>query len=204
MIYKMIGGLALLFFLMGCGGEVKQLKMRDTGLSLTEPNQGLKTVEFPKGTWTGGASKEQAGSLAQLFVDSHNMAMGEFSKLRDSQESIKTAQEALKNSSQRLEETNRRILEAAQKHQETAQQTLQKIEELSKKQGTGEITLFYSAGTEYPKGEFPGIRPPGPICRFSLQGKQGQEHSIHQLRQRLGLRTPKGQYETGQGTGGVS
>ena len=146
MLYRMIGGLALLFFLMGCGGEVKQLKMRDTGLSVTEPNQGLKTVEFPKGSWTGGASKEQAGTLAQLFVDSHNMAMGEFSKLRDSQESIKTAQEALKNSSQRLEETNRLILEAAQKHQETAQKTLQKIEELSKKQGTGEITLFYSAG----------------------------------------------------------
>lgn len=151
MIYKMMGGIAVLFFLFGCGGEVKQLQMRDTSLNVTEPEQGMKTVEFPKGTWTGGASTNQAGTLAQLFVTSHNMAMMQFSKLQDSQDSIK---EALKNSSQRLEETNRLILEnaqkqqeAAQKHQEVAEKTLQKIEEVSREQGTGQITLFYPAGT---------------------------------------------------------
>jgi hypothetical protein len=154
MIYKMMGGIAVLFFLFGCGGEVKQLQMRDTSLNVTEPDQGMKTVEFPKGTWTGGASTNQAGTLAQLFVNSHNMAMRQFSKLQDSQDSIKTAQEALKNSSQRLEETNRLILEAAQKqqeaaqkNQEVAQKTLQKIEEVSREQGTGQITLFYPVGT---------------------------------------------------------
>jgi hypothetical protein len=154
MIYKMMGGIAILFFLFGCAGEVKQLQMRDTSLNTTDANQGMKTIEFPKGTWTGAASTKQAGSLAQLFVNSHNMAMMHFSKLQDAQDSIKTAQEALKNSTQRLEETNRLILEtaqkqqeAAQKQQEVAQKTLQKIEEMSREQGTGQITLFYQVGT---------------------------------------------------------
>jgi hypothetical protein len=82
------------------------------------------------------------------------MAISEFSKLRESQETIRTSQEAirttqeaLKSSTQRLEETNLKILEAAQKHQDNAKKTLEKIEELSKKQGSGEITLFFPAGT---------------------------------------------------------
>jgi hypothetical protein len=146
MKYKVLLAIAVFLFSLGCAGEVKQLQMRDTSLTPSDPNQGMKTVEFPKGTCLGGASTEQAGSLAQTFVDSHNMAMQEFSKLRDSQESMKNSQEALKSTTQRLEESNRQILESAQKHQESAQMTLVKIEELSKKQGTGEITLFYPVG----------------------------------------------------------
>ncbi len=152
MIYKMMSGIVVLFFLIGCGGEVKQLQMRDASLKTTEPNQGMKTVEFPKGTWTGGSSTKQAGSLAELFVNSHNMAMSEFSKLQDSQDAIKSTQEALKSSTQRLEESNRLILEAAQKHQEVAQKTLEKIEEVSRAQGTGQITLFYPVGVNKLQG----------------------------------------------------
>ncbi|MCJ7832838.1 MAG: hypothetical protein MUQ20_00440 [Deltaproteobacteria bacterium] len=146
MLKKIFIAIGVLVFLVGCGGEVRQLQLRDTNLPATDPNQGMKKVEFPKGTWTGGASTKQASALAQLFMDSHNMAMAEFSKVRDSQESMKTSQEALKNSTQRLEETSRQILEAAKKHQETAQKTLQKIEEVSREQGAGQITLFYPAG----------------------------------------------------------
>ncbi len=127
MSYKNAVGLIIIFFLFGCGGEVKQLQIRDTAVSSSEPSKGMKVVEFPKGTWTGGASKEQASTLAQVFVDSHNMAMAEFSKLLDSQESMKASQEVLKGSTQRLEETtqqlketNRQILEMAQEHQKTA------------------------------------------------------------------------------------
>lgn len=152
MIYKIMGGMAVLLLLIGCAGEVKQLQMRDTSLQATDSSQGMKNVEFPKGTWTGGASTQQAGTLAQLFVNSHNMAMTQFSKLQDSQESIKSAQESLKTSTQRLEETNRLILESAQKHQEAAQKTLQKIEEVSRDQGTGQITLFFPVGSGTLKG----------------------------------------------------
>ena len=148
MIYKMMGGIAVLLFLIGCGGEVKQLQMRDTSLNATDSSQGMKPVEFPKGTWTGAASTKQASTLAELFVNSHNMAMAQFSKLQDSQDSMKTAQEALKNSTQRLEESNRLILESAQRNQETAQKTLEKIEEISREQGTGQITLFFPVGVK--------------------------------------------------------
>lgn len=153
MSYKIFVGMIMLFFLFGCGGKVKQLQIRDTGISPSEPSKGMKVVEFPKGTRTGGASKEQASTLAQIFMNSHNMAMEEFSKLLDSQESIKAAQEVLKGSTlrldettQQLKETNRQILEMAQQHQKKAQTTLQKIEDLSRNQGAGEITLFYSVG----------------------------------------------------------
>ena len=49
--------------LAGCGGEVRQVQMRDAAGA-------PKQVEFPKGTVTGGASQEQAGALAQLVADS--------------------------------------------------------------------------------------------------------------------------------------
>ena len=120
--------------------------MRDTAISPSEPSKGMKVVEFPKGTWTGGASKDQASTLAQIFVDSHNMAMAEFSKLQDSQETLKGSTQRLEEAAQQLKETNRQILEMAQEHQKSAQTTLQKIEDLSRNQGTGEITLFYPVG----------------------------------------------------------
>jgi hypothetical protein len=80
--YKIGTGIIMMFFLIGCGGEVKQLQMRDTQISPSEPSQGMKAVEFPKGTWTGTASTEQASSLAQIFVDFHNMAMMSFPESR--------------------------------------------------------------------------------------------------------------------------
>jgi hypothetical protein len=151
LVAAVIGGMTL--FLFGCGGEVKSLQMRDAQQTVSQDKPVMKTVEFPKGTWTGAASAPQAVTLAQMFVESHNMAAAEFAKLKESQETLQKGQEAIKNTQQaltesakRLEETNQKILETAQRHQENAQKTLIKIEELSKKQGTGEITLFYGTG----------------------------------------------------------
>jgi hypothetical protein len=148
-------GIIMLLFLMGCGGEVKQLQMRDTQISPSEPSQGMKTVEFPKGTWTGAASKEQASTLAQIFVESHNMAMNEFSKVQESMTVLKGSSQRLEEAAQQLKEANRESLEMAREHQKTAQTTLKKIEELSRNQGTGEITLFYPAGTGRLKANSP-------------------------------------------------
>ncbi len=143
----------ILVLLVGCGGEVKQLSMRDASQKTSEPTQVVKTVEIPKGTWTGAASTEQVQTLAQLFVQSHNMALNELAKLREGnealkggQEAIKAGQEEIKGSVKRVEETQQKILESAQRHQETAKKTLEKIEELARKQGTGEITLFFPTG----------------------------------------------------------
>jgi hypothetical protein len=136
-----------LLFLWGCAGDPKMLPMRDTGLNPAGPEKGLKTVEFPKGTWTGNASTEQAGSLAQVFVNSHNMAMREFDQVKDNQEKMKGSLQSLKDAAQRLEDSNQKLMASAQKNQDTAEKSLMRIEKLSKEQGSGEITLFYPTGS---------------------------------------------------------
>ena len=146
-------GILLLLFVMGCAGESKQVQISDVTVAASESEKGTKTVEFPKGTVFGGASKEQASALALIFVESHNMAMQQFGKIAGTQESVKEtqkaiqeSQDAMKKSAQGLEESNQKILSLAEKNLETAKKALQSLEQLSQKQGTGEITLFYPIG----------------------------------------------------------
>ena len=75
-------------------------------------------IVFPNGTIFGGASTAQATSLAEIFVNAHNKT------------------------SQQLNEINK----DQQQQKETAEKALNIIEELSKRQGTGEITLFFTTG----------------------------------------------------------
>jgi outer membrane protein OmpA-like peptidoglycan-associated protein len=77
-----------------------------------------QTVTFPNGTMFGGASGQQASSLAQLIVDSNNNNMKDYEQLQGT----------------------------ASKNLQTSQHALQMIEHLSQQQGTGEITLFFSTG----------------------------------------------------------
>jgi hypothetical protein len=142
---RLIPVLATLF-LLGCAGEPKMLQMRDTALDSAGPEKGMKAVEFPKGTWTGGASTEQASTLAQTFVHAHNMAMREFDLVKENQEKMKGSLQNLNASAQRLEEANRKLLESAQNNQATAEKTLMRIEKTAKDQGTGELTIFYPIG----------------------------------------------------------
>jgi DNA polymerase III delta prime subunit len=85
------------------------------------------------------------------------MAMQQFGKIVGTQESVKEVQketqkaiqesrEAMKKTAQGLEESNQKILNVAEKNLETAKKALQTLEQLSQKQGTGEITLFYPIG----------------------------------------------------------
>jgi hypothetical protein len=55
----------------GCAGKSSELKMEDT----TVVPPATRTIVFPNGTVFGGASRQQATKLAQIFVESHNMAM---------------------------------------------------------------------------------------------------------------------------------
>jgi hypothetical protein len=147
---RLFAGIFLLLLVIGCAGDRQQLQMRDTTAGSSEPEKTVKKVEFPSGTVFGGASKEQAGALAQIFVASHNMAMQQFDKITDAQEStqktMREGQETIKKSTRDLEESNQKILSLAQKHQQTAEKALRVLEQLSQKQGTGEITLFYPTG----------------------------------------------------------
>ncbi|MCX8026554.1 MAG: hypothetical protein N3A62_01685 [Thermodesulfovibrionales bacterium] len=118
--------------IIGCAGETKQLHMKDT-------TGGTKEIVFPNGTILGGASKEQATALATIFVESHNMAMQEFDELKKMTKKTLANQEA--------------IMMSQQKNLETAQKALKMIEQLSKNQGTGEITIFFPIGSsELKKG----------------------------------------------------
>jgi outer membrane protein OmpA-like peptidoglycan-associated protein len=150
MPHKFIVSGLLLLFLFGCAGEPKQLQMKDIAASPSEPEKAMKTVEFPKGTVFGGASTEQAGVLAQTFVDSHNMAMEQFSKALQNQETLKAGQKSLKEGQEAIkksiDESNQKIMAQGQQNLEKAQQNLQMLEQLSRKQGTGEITLFFPVG----------------------------------------------------------
>ena len=137
-----------LLFIWGCAGDPKMLPMRDTSLDPAGAEKGMKTVEFPKGTWTGTASTEQAGTLAQAFVNSHNMAMREFDQVKDNQEKMKGSLQNLKESAQRLEESNQKILASAQKNQDTAEKSLMRIRKAV--QGAGV------------RGRLPCSTPPGP------------------------------------------
>lgn len=146
-------GVILLLFVIGCAGESKQVQISDSTAGAPASEKGPKTIEFPEGTMFGGASKEQASALARIFVESHNMAMQQFGKIdstqqsvKESQKAIQESQEAMKKSAQGLEESNQKILSVAEKNLETAKKALQAIEQLSQKQGTGEITLFYHIG----------------------------------------------------------
>lgn len=113
-------------FIAGCAGDVKELHMKDSmGQS--------RTIVFPNGTILGGASKDQASALAQIFVDSHNMHMQELADL--------------KTMSKKSLDNQQKLMEMSQKNLETAQQALQMIEQLSKNQGTGEITIFFPVGS---------------------------------------------------------
>jgi len=78
-----------------------------------------QTVTFPNGTMFGGASGQQASSLAQLIVDSNNNNMKDYEQLQGT----------------------------ASKNLQTSQHALQMIEHLSQQQGTGEITLFFATGS---------------------------------------------------------
>ncbi len=132
-------GILAVFLVAGCGGEIKQLQMKDSAGA-------VKTVDFPKGTITGAASKEQASTLAQIFVESHNMAMDELAGIKGDGETIRKSAQRIEEAIQRLEEASRKTLEASRSNLETAQKSLSMIEQLSKRQGTGEITLFFPAG----------------------------------------------------------
>lgn len=137
------------FFLAGCAGETTQLHIKDTAGA-------AKPVEFPKGTITGAASKEQAITLAQIFVDSHNMAIGELSEIKaqgkrslENEEAINKATQRIENGIQKLDETSREILKTSKSNLETAQKALRIIEEMSKRHGTGELTIFFPVSSSH-------------------------------------------------------
>ncbi len=120
---------------LGCAGPEKQLKMTEGGASAdgSQPAAAARTIVFPNGTIVGGASAAQATTLAEIFVDSHNSAMMQMDQ----------AAKSLSDGQKQIQISTLRIEESVKKNLETAKQSLSLIEQISKKQGSGEITLFF-------------------------------------------------------------
>jgi hypothetical protein len=154
--------------LIGCAGPEKELKIteRESGAAKSgETTVSTRTVTFPNGTMFGGASTEQMGKLAGMFVDSHNAAMMRMDDAAQKQDAatktLTDGQKQIQQSTQRIEdslqknqelgqknlETGQRNLETGQKNLETAQQILKMIEQISQRQGSGELTLFFHTGS---------------------------------------------------------
>lgn len=83
-------------------------------------------VVFPNGTVFGGASEQQATELAKIMVTANKKTL----------QKLTLKEQALQNIEQQ---------QAAQK--ETAKQALFLLEKISKRQGSGEITLFFKQGS---------------------------------------------------------
>jgi outer membrane protein OmpA-like peptidoglycan-associated protein len=113
---KIIGivGIVIAAMLVGCAQPPPQQFV------MQRPDeQKPQTVTFPNGTMFGGASGQQASSLAQLVVDSNNNNMKDYEQLEGT----------------------------SSKNLQTSQHALQLLEHLSQQQGTGEITLFFATGS---------------------------------------------------------
>jgi len=113
-------GVIVAAILGGCAGQSTQYEMQQPGAAQT-PTEAPRpqTVTFPNGTVFGGASANQASSLAQIMVDANNNNMKEYSQLQGTEN----------------------------KNLRTSQQALGMLEKLSEQQGTGQITLFFSTGS---------------------------------------------------------
>jgi outer membrane protein OmpA-like peptidoglycan-associated protein len=145
--------------LVGCAGPEKELKMTEGGtVKSAEKNADTRGIVFPNGTIFGGASTEQVGKLAEIFVDSHNAAMKQMDDAAQRQDkatqTIIEGNKQLQMSTQRIEdsmikdrEVAQKNIETGKKNLETAQQILKMIEQVSQKQGSGEITLFFDRGS---------------------------------------------------------
>lgn len=134
MRWKAIAAMALAIFAAGCASPQRvEYVMQQPAASPTEAQPPPpRTITFPNGTVFGGASSDQASTLAQIVVDANNNNMKDFAELQATE-------------NKNLQVSNE-SLQVASKNLQTAQQALTILERLSDHQGTGEITLFFPTG----------------------------------------------------------
>ena len=111
-----------------------------TGCATTEQSQqkqqesGFRIVDFGKNQ-QGGDSLDSK-DMVTIFVDAHANVMNELGDIKTSNRQVISDLGEIKGELGDIKATGRQSLE-------TAQQSLQIIEEMSKRQGTGEITTFF-------------------------------------------------------------
>ena len=185
-----------LVVLAGCGGTVRQIPMKD-GAGVEKP------VDLPKGTMFGGASRDQAATIAQMVAaantaaaersaaslaatarveagvqqvqsDAHELQAAEkrdeeslrrveaeqkrvgddvrqaevvLEKVDTTTVKIDASVKRVAEGQARLEETARETLDTAKKTWDTTRMIIEAFEKVSRRQGTGEVTVFFPRGT---------------------------------------------------------
>ncbi len=114
-----VAGIAVAL-LAGCAGQPTTVVMEGPA-----PQQ-VQTTTVPKGTFLGGASAGEATALAQMVATSNNNTMQAFDSVGGQMNQLQASEnQELRNS----------------------QDALAKLEQLSLRQGAGEITLFFGEGS---------------------------------------------------------
>jgi len=81
--------------------------------------------------------------MVTIFVGAHDTMISELGNLKSSNRQVMTDLEQIKGSNQQVMGELGEIKTTGRQALETAQRSLQMIEEISKRQGTGEITIFF-------------------------------------------------------------
>jgi hypothetical protein len=81
--------------------------------------------------------------MVTIFVGAHDTMISELGNIKSSNRQVITDLEGIKTSNQQVMGELGEIKTTGRQALETAQRSLQMIEEISKRQGTGEITIFF-------------------------------------------------------------
>jgi len=130
--------MAGVLFLNGCATEPERIDLEGPGGQQQE-------INMPKSTWTGAASGAQVNALARGVAQANRNAVTQADAL------AKQIQQASDNNMQQFDQVNGRLdklQNASDRLGQVAGRALEKLEQLSAQQGTGEITLFFRIGSD--------------------------------------------------------
>jgi outer membrane protein OmpA-like peptidoglycan-associated protein len=132
-VVAFVGGLLL----SGCATEPQHLSMQ-------QPNGERQAMTVPESTWTGTASGEQTHSVASLVVDTNNNTQQRFDQMAGDMDKIRASgDENVKMN----RDTMTKLDQLSDAHDANKKETLARLDDMSKKQGSGSITLFFKTGS---------------------------------------------------------
>ena len=128
-----VGGLLL----GGCATEPQHLTMQTASGE-------RQAMTVPESTWTGSASGQQTHSVASLVVDTNNNTQQRFDQMAGDMEKIHArGDENMKMN----RDTLQKLDQMSDAHDASKKETLAKLDDISVKQGSGSITLFFKTGS---------------------------------------------------------
>jgi len=125
------------FLCSGCATDPQHLSMQ-------KPDGERQAMTVPQSTWSGAASGEQTHSVASLVVDTNNNTQQRFDQMAGNIDQIHSkGDENLKLN----RDTLSKLDQMSDAQDASKKETLAKLEDMSMKQGSGQITLFFKTGS---------------------------------------------------------